>query len=145
MHGNHCRDDTPGRPVNQLSAPLIKVTSVFEVVAEFLRSHGVSLFVDVHEGNACPGLRNRFGRGDKRVGDGDDDVSRGDSRGQESEAQCIGAAVDSNAVFGIAKCRKFALKLVDHRSTDETRGSESFLGNRQQFAFQLLVRRNQIE
>src|SRR5436309_5066630 len=75
----------------------------------------------------------------------DDDISRCDTRCQEHKAKCIGAAVHTDAVFRIAKLRKFALKLLDHWPTDKTGRVESLFHDAKQFSLELLMRRYEIK
>ena len=113
--------------------------------AQLARVHVVGLLVDIHKLRQCSRLRDRFGRGDKRVGNGHDNVPALHSRRHQREAQRVGSAVDGHRTRRLAKLGKLFFKSLDHRPADKTRRADDLLKNRRQLRFQLNMRRDQIE
>src|SRR6266699_1429588 len=61
------------------------------------------------------------------------------ARCQEGKPQRVCSAVDTDAVFRIAKKCEFALKFFDHGATNEAGGLERFFCHREQLRFELLM------
>src|SRR5436190_5516296 len=114
------RGNNPLRSLlNQLPRFPINLAVALQVFAQFLRVHGVSIFMNVHEGDVQAGLGDSFCRCDKRIRYSHREASWLNPGSQQGEPQSIRPAVYSNTILSTAKLRKLALKLFHHRPTDK--------------------------
>src|SRR6267154_1563466 len=110
-----------GGALNQPARLGVNLAALLQVFAKLGRIHGVGLFVNVDEYNLRPNLRNRFGRGNEGVRNGDNDVVRSHTGSHEREAQRIRSTVYPNTIFRGTEFSEFTLKVFDHRSADKSR------------------------
>ncbi len=118
----------------------------FASSAQRTRIHVVGLLVNVHEFRSGAGLRDSFGGGDEGVGHGQNAIARLDAGRHQRETQSVGAAVDRDAMLGIAELGERLLEALNLRTADESRAAQRLA--RQycyQFFLHLHMRSDQIQ
>ena len=145
VNRNNCRNRALRPALDQLPSLVVEFAMNFEVFAQLFRVHRICGLVDIYEGEVRTGLGNRFGRRNKRVRHGNNDVSLLNTRRHEGKAQRIGAAVHADALLRVAKLRKLAFKFFEHRAANESCSVQRLLNDFEEFCSQLLMRGNQIK
>ena len=108
-------------------------------IYKFLGIHVEGLGVDIDEDGDGADLGDGFGGGDEGVGHRDDRIPRADSGRHEGEAQGVGAGVDADAVFAVAKGGEFLFEAGHLGSADEHAGGHGFGDDGDDFRFDLFV------
>ncbi len=119
MDGYDGRYRFAGRIVHDLSCRRIPPALVLQILAQFTGIHRIGFGIDVDEIRLSARLRNSFRRGNKRIGNGDHDVTRLYAGSHEGEPKGVGAASDSDAESGLAEPGKVLFEPLHHRPADE--------------------------
>ena len=83
------------------------------------RVHCVSALIDVDEDRAGAGVSDRFGRGHKGIGHGNDLIARSNPASEQGQPKCLRPAADANRMLRAAKSCELLLELLDKSSASE--------------------------
>src|SRR5262249_17683526 len=145
VNRNNSDDALLRTPFDESATIAVEITAHFQILTQPFRGQCVGLFINVHKPDLCAGLGNGFGRCNESMRNRNHDFSGLDTSPHERKPQRVGAAVYTDTVFRVAKRGEFFLKLLNHRSANESGVAERFLRYRQKFRFEFLVWCNQIQ
>src|SRR5712664_3132557 len=131
--------------IDHNTKPFIDRTKLLKILTDLCRIHVVGAFIDVHEPGFGTRLRYRLRGRDKRVRNGNYDIAGFHAGSHQREAQRIRSATNADTVFRTAKFREGVLKLLDHRTANETSSAECTLENFGQLLLKLDMRCGEIE
>jgi hypothetical protein len=145
MDGDHSGDRSPRFPVVRPTGFAIQIAFLLEVFLQLLWIHAIRAFFDIDEIRPGTRLANPLRGGDKRVGDGQNNIARLNAGCHECKSNSIGAARESHAVRRSREMSEFAFEFLDHRAANKSRGPQHLLKNRDQFCLQLFVQTHQVQ
>src|SRR5260370_37382650 len=105
--------------MNQRLGPLVEVEFSLDVIPKLPSIQIVRAFVDNDKHRTGNGLRDRLRGRDKRVGNGDYDVTLPYSRADQSESQSVGTTANSDAVLNLAELGEILLKSLNNGTADK--------------------------
>jgi hypothetical protein len=145
MNRNHSCDWSVPFPVDWLTSFGIDLALPLKVLLQLARVQTVGALIDIHEIWSRVGLANGFRGRNKGVGHGDNHIAPPHSGRHQCKADRVSSTRNSNAVRRVAEKSEFALKLVNHRTANETSCFQHSLKNWDQFLLKSVVKADQVQ
>ena len=130
MHRDNTGDGHSPLAVVRLSRLAIYIALSLDVFLELLGIHAIGPLVDVNKVRSRACLTYCLRCCDERMWNRKHDVSRQDPGGHQREANGVRPACKSDAMGGVTKPRKLALKFFHHGTAHKPGSSQSLLEDR---------------
>ena len=144
VHWHHCSYGATTPQTNEFPQFIFSAL-LFEKPLQHLNRNVEGALVYVDEFRFGASLRNCFRRSNKRMGHGENRITRLHSTSHNGEAQRVRTAANSNRMARITKNRECLLKLFHNRAADKAGCQESSPEHVRKFFLEFHMRLNQIE